>query len=95
MSQPRDRIREKLKMSFIFNGLDSKELEVVVSAMEEKHFKTNDAVINQGDEGNDLYVIETGTLSCSRRFVPRNHELLGQGSGAQVPQGLPAGRGLR
>ena len=65
----KERIREKLKMSFVFNALDARELEIVVSAMEEKKFKLGEAVITQGDEGDNLYVVDTGTLKCSRVFV--------------------------
>ena len=67
-----DRIRAKLKMSFVFNALDAKELEVVVDAMEEKLYKVGDMVIKQGDDGDNLYVIETGTLTCARKFVGRS-----------------------
>lgn len=67
--EQKNRIRDKLKLSFVFNALDAKELEIVVNAMEEKKYKPGDAVITQGDEGDNLYVIEVGTLSCSRRFV--------------------------
>jgi len=49
--------------------LDAKEIEVVVDAMEEKTFKPEEYVIKQGDEGDNLYVIEEGKLACSRRFV--------------------------
>ena len=69
LDMKRIRIRDKLKISFVFNALDAKELEIVVNAMEEKKYKPGDAVISQGDEGDNLYVIEVGTLSCSRRFV--------------------------
>ena len=50
-------------------ALDAKDIEVVVGAMEERKFKTGDSVIKQGDEGDNLYVIEVGTLDCFRRFV--------------------------
>ena len=56
-------------MSFIFNALDNKELEVVVDAMDEKKCSTGETIIKQGDEGDNLYVIDTGVLSCSRQFV--------------------------
>jgi cAMP-dependent protein kinase regulator len=50
-------------------ALDAKEIEVVVDAMEEKHFKEGETVIKQGDEGDNVYVVEEGKLSCSRVFV--------------------------
>jgi cAMP-dependent protein kinase regulator len=50
-------------------ALDAKELEIVVDAMEEKKYKVGESVITQGDEGDNLYVIEIGTLDCKRVFV--------------------------
>ena len=52
--------------------MDKKDVETIVNAMEEKKFKPNDVVIKQGDEGDNLYVVETGTLQCSKLFV-RTH----------------------
>lgn len=46
--------------------------------MEEKAFKPGDAVITQGDEGDNLYVIEEGKLACSRRFVQEIHNVFRQ-----------------
>ena len=37
--------------------------------MEEKKFSEGVDVIKQGDDGDDLYVVEEGTLSCSKLFV--------------------------
>lgn len=67
--EQKQRIKEKLKTSFIFSSLDNKELEIVVNAMEEKKFAKDDPVIKQGDEGEELYVVDSGTLSCHRRLV--------------------------
>ena len=78
------RIRNKLKTSFLFSALDAREIEVVVDAMEEKHFKAGDAIITQGDEGDNLYVIEEGKLNCSRRFVPLFSLSLGKKRRTQV-----------
>ena len=63
------RIRAKLQSSFIFNALNLKEIEIVINAMEEKHYPTGEVVINQGDEGNNLFVVDAGTLRCVRKFV--------------------------
>lgn len=37
--------------------------------MEEKTFKAGDKVIVQGEEGNELFVVDSGTLECVRQFV--------------------------
>eukprot|EP00831_Metopus_contortus_P085353 TRINITY_DN9913_c0_g1_i1.p3 TRINITY_DN9913_c0_g1~~TRINITY_DN9913_c0_g1_i1.p3 ORF type:complete len:174 (+),score=19.06 TRINITY_DN9913_c0_g1_i1:170-691(+) len=81
------RIRDKTKSSFIFMALNAHELEVVVDAMEEKIFKANDVVIQQGDEGDNLYVIETGNLDCSRVFA--------KGEAPRFFKGVPSWGSLR
>lgn len=62
-------ITEKLKNCFIFNALDKNDLEIVINAIEEKKFAKDETVITQGDEGNELYIVDTGTLSCTRKLV--------------------------
>ena len=58
-----------MKICFIFNALDAKEMEIVIAAMEEKAFKAGEVVITQGDEGNNLFVVDSGTFTCVRQFV--------------------------
>lgn len=41
----------------MFKNLDAKDLNIVIDAMELKVFNPNDMVINQGDDGNELYVV--------------------------------------
>lgn len=60
-------------MSFMFSGLNDEEKQVVVDAMEEKKTFKNEAVIKEGDEGDCLYVVGQGTLSCTKTF-PGNSE---------------------
>jgi len=52
----------------MFSGLSAKEKDIVVDAMEEKNVYKNEAVITEGDEGDCLYVVCTGTLSCTKVF---------------------------
>jgi hypothetical protein len=42
---------------------------VVIDAMDQQFFKPEDTVIAQGESGNDLFVVEEGTLACSKIFV--------------------------
>jgi cAMP-dependent protein kinase regulator len=49
--------------------LNAKELEIVIGAMEEKKFAAGDVIIKQGDEGNNLFVVDTGSLTCVRVMV--------------------------
>jgi cAMP-dependent protein kinase regulator len=50
-------------------ALDRKELEIVIAAMEEKKYDKGVAVIKQGDQGDNLYVVESGTLNCVKKIV--------------------------
>lgn len=63
---------EKLKIlldkSFVFSALDDSEKLVVVQAMEERKFNAGDWVIQQGQDGNELFVVEQGSLECSKVF---------------------------
>ena len=63
-----NRIKGKIISSFIFSSLDKKDLDVVINAMEEKRFKLNENVIVQGDDGDCLYIVETGLLKCFKTF---------------------------
>ena len=57
---------KRLQQVFMFQTLDDKAKETIVSAMEEKNFPKGTFVIRQGEEGNDLYVVELGELDCFR-----------------------------
>lgn len=61
-------INEKISKSFMFSGLDEAEKKIVVDAMEEKKCFKKEAVIKEGEEGDCLYVVATGTLSCTKVF---------------------------
>ena len=59
-----NRIKGKIISSFIFSSLDKNDIEIVINAMEEKKFKIDEKVITQGEVGDCLYIVETGSLSC-------------------------------
>jgi cAMP-dependent protein kinase regulator len=62
------KITERLNKSFMFAALDHNEINIIVDAMEEKNFVSGETVIKQGDEGNELFVVESGKLECSKVF---------------------------
>jgi cAMP-dependent protein kinase regulator len=62
------RIQKRLLESFLFNALDDKEFAVVVDAMEEKKAQPGDMIIKEGDDGDNLYVVEEGELKCTKVF---------------------------
>ena len=63
-----NRIKDKCMQSFIFNSLEDKELKTVIDSFEEKKYKTGDLVISQGDEGDVLYLVDSGELDCEKVF---------------------------
>merc|ERR1711976_42710 len=60
----RKRILDRVMQSFLFNSLEERDLETVLLAFEEKRFNKGDHVIDQGDHGDVLFLIESGTLNC-------------------------------
>lgn len=62
------RIKSKILSSFIFSSLEKKDLEIIIKAMEEKRFIKGENVITQGQDGNCLYIVETGELDCFKSF---------------------------
>lgn len=55
-------------MAFMFQALDEKEKAQVIDAMAECTFKQDEVVIKQGDDGDVLYVVDSGELNCSKVF---------------------------
>lgn len=63
-----ERIKERCMQSFIFNSLDDKELKTVIDSFEEKKFQAGNNVITQGEEGDVLYLVDSGELDCEKVF---------------------------
>jgi cAMP-dependent protein kinase regulator len=66
--EQKSRIRSVLTNSFLFQSLDDKEMDVVILAMKEQILEPKVRIINQGDDGESLYVIEEGTLDCYKKI---------------------------
>jgi cAMP-dependent protein kinase regulator len=52
----------------MFSSLDPKEMNIVVDAMKEKIAKAGETIIKQGEDGDNLFVVESGTLKCTKLF---------------------------
>ena len=63
-----DRIKDKCMQSFIFNSLEDKELKTVIDSFEEKKYSAGQNVITQGEEGDVLYLVDSGELDCEKVF---------------------------
>ena len=63
-----ERIKDRCMLSFIFNSLDDKELKTVIDSFEEKNYSAGQNVITQGEEGDVLYLVDSGELDCEKVF---------------------------
>lgn len=63
-------ILDKCGQSFIFNSLEENELNTVLAAFEEKRYKPGEPVIQQGEEGDVIYLVDQGELDCEKVFKP-------------------------
>lgn len=52
----------------MFTALDEKEFKIVVDAIEEVSGKADDIIIKEGDQGDCMYVLESGNLNCTKVF---------------------------
>lgn len=62
--EQKDRLRAVLGKSFLFSSLEEQDMTIVVGAMKEEAVSTGQRVINQGESGDFLFVIEKGILDC-------------------------------
>jgi cAMP-dependent protein kinase regulator len=59
-------ILEKMTQNFLFKNLDKEEQNTVINAFEQRNVKKDEIVIKEGDYGDCLYLIEEGTLDCTK-----------------------------
>jgi len=60
----RKRISDVLSKNFLFSSLDEQQANIILDAVEEVIIPKDQRIINQGDEGNFMFVIESGALEC-------------------------------
>mmetsp|Transcript_36608 Transcript_36608/g.105255 ORF Transcript_36608/g.105255 Transcript_36608/m.105255 type:complete len:1056 (-) Transcript_36608:152-3319(-) len=64
----KDRLKSTLQKSFMFSSLEAKDMETILMAMKEVPMKAGEKVIIEGDDGDFLFVIETGSLECIKKI---------------------------
>lgn len=67
--QVKDALKKRLEQAFMFSCLNPQELEIVLNAMQNVKKKVGDLIIKEGDDGDNLYVVESGILTCTKHFV--------------------------
>jgi len=67
-SEQTDRILACLRKSLLFRTLEQKDLDVLVGAMVEKTTAAGEVLIKEGDNGDLMYMIESGVAECMKRI---------------------------
>jgi len=62
----KERIRKTLAKAWMFKSMDDANVNTIVDAMTEKVIEKDIRIIDQGAEGNDMFVIEEGVLECTK-----------------------------
>ena len=62
------KIKNKILHSFMFNGISENDITIIINAMKVVNVKEGDFVIKQGDDGDEMYVVESGRYTCSKVF---------------------------
>jgi len=62
--EQKDRIMKCLEPSFLFHALEKEEMNTVILAFKEKILQAGVRVIQQGDDGETLFLIEEGKVEC-------------------------------
>ncbi len=62
------KLKKRLLQAFMFNALDEKDFEIVVDSIEEVKIPSEHILIREGDKGDCMYVVESGTLQCTKVF---------------------------
>lgn len=52
----------------MFSALDESELRIVIDAIEEVKGGEGEAIITEGEQGDCMYVLESGELDCTKLF---------------------------
>jgi cAMP-dependent protein kinase regulator len=66
--ETKTKLTNRLLQAFMFNALEVKELNIVIDAIEEVKVSSGENVIVQGEQGDCMYVLESGSLDCTKIF---------------------------
>ena len=65
----REALQKRLEQAFMFSSLNPDELSIILDAMQSIKKTPGELVIVEGEEGDCLYVVESGILTCTKIFV--------------------------
>jgi cAMP-dependent protein kinase regulator len=70
--EEKEKILSAVSTNFLFNNLEKKELDIVLDAVERREHRAGDTVIQQGDEGNEFFILDSGECECFVDFKDGN-----------------------
>lgn len=62
------KLSDRLLQAFMFTALNKEEFKIVLDAIEEVTGKAGEVIIKEGDQGDCMYVLESGSLDCTKVF---------------------------
>ena len=57
-------LKDILRTNVLFSHIDEERLSTIVQALENFHFMPGEAVVNQNEEGNSCFFVQSGQLEC-------------------------------
>ncbi len=69
-----NQIRKKLLNCFMFKNLEDRELEIIIKAMKIIKLSSGEMVIKQGEDGNEMFIVEQGSIDCFKKFKDKDEE---------------------
>ncbi|PFH34127.1 cyclic nucleotide-binding domain-containing protein [Besnoitia besnoiti] len=66
--EQKTKLERILRQSFLFNRLEDRDLATVILAMKETRIEGGTRLIVEGDDGECLYVVESGELQCLKKI---------------------------
>merc|ERR1719330_928402 len=66
----KERLKDCLVKSFLFANLDANDLNIVIGAMKEVVAEPGQRLIYQGDQGDFIFVVDSGKLECMKGDNP-------------------------
>eukprot|EP00474_Spongospora_subterranea_P009355 CRZ09813.1 hypothetical protein [Spongospora subterranea] len=59
-----ERIQDSVKGNILFSSLSADQIQLIVDSLQEKHYSAGESIIEQGEQGDYFYILESGTANC-------------------------------
>jgi hypothetical protein len=62
------RLQGLISQVFLFRSLNQIEIDLIIGALEEKLVDANETIIYQGENGDSMYIVESGIIECYKKY---------------------------